>query len=61
MDIDALVQEWGTAQRLGAERAEEIRVSIVDDLPISPTWWSDFNAQFAQNVMMSVQPFSMAA
>jgi hypothetical protein len=59
MDIDALLQEWGAAQRLDADLAEEIRSSIVDGLDVN--WWSDFTAQFAHNVMMSVQPFSMAA
>ncbi|HVX46993.1 MAG TPA: hypothetical protein VHC49_24085 [Mycobacteriales bacterium] len=61
MDIEALLQEWGTAQQLGAETAEEIRSSIVDGPGLDANWWSDFSAQFAQNVMMSVQPFSMAA
>jgi hypothetical protein len=60
--IDALLQQWGRLQQLGEDRAEQIRASIVDEVPtISPSWWSDFNAQFAHNVMMSVQPFSMAA
>lgn len=61
MDIEALLQEWGTSQRLDPEMAEEIRSSIVDGSGLDANWWSDFSAQFAQHVMMSVQPFTMAA